>query len=363
MAIFKVNLKDNSYNIIVGKNILAHHLGKYLRSLKIGKDAYIITNAFLKKTYGNKIQEALGNAFLNFRFKLIPDTERSKSIDMVKEVLDDLSAFDKKRNVFIIAFGGGVAGDLAGFIASIYKRGIAYIQIPTTLLAQVDSSIGGKTAVDLAEAKNLIGSFYQPRLTFTDINFLRTLTQRQIRSGLAEVIKYGIIKDSRLFNYLEKKSKDILSLDEDCTEFLVERSIMIKASVISQDEKEKKGRRTILNFGHTLGHAIEAAFGYKKYNHGEAVSLGMLLASDISRRLRVLKPGVAERIEKLINTFGLPTKIKKAKISDIMNALYHDKKFSGPKNKFVLIRGLGHTLIVENISDDIIKEALRKRMF
>jgi 3-dehydroquinate synthase len=228
-------------------------------------------------------------------------------------------------------------------------------------LAQVDSSIGGKTAVDLVEAKNLAGTFYQPRLVFSDINILKTLDLRQIKAGLAEVIKYGIIRDPRLFAYLEKRYEDVLALRPSALEYIVKRCSYIKAKIVQQDEKEEKGFRTILNFGHTLGHAIEAAGDYKRYNHGEAIALGMLLACNISRELGVLNNAVSQRIENLIKAVGLPTRIEKVSIRDIIEAHYRDKKFIGSKNKFVLIKGIGRTIIVENIPLKIIKEVLRNR--
>lgn len=360
MQIIKLNLKERSYNIVVGSNII-NLLGRYIRKLNIGCDAYVITNASIKNKYGKILNKALKTAGFDVKFKLIPDTEKSKSIEMASLIIKDVVDYDKKRQIFIVAFGGGVIGDLAGFIASIYKRGIPYIQIPTTLLAQVDSSIGGKTAVDLIEGKNLVGTFYQPRLVFSDINFLNTLSLRQLRAGLAEVIKYGIIKDRQLFIYLEKKYKDILELKKSALEFIVGRCSYIKAKIIQEDEKEQKGIRTILNFGHTLGHAIEAAADYKGYNHSEAIALGMLLACDISRKLRLINDAVYRRIENLITVVSLPTRIKKVSINDIINAHYRDKKFIGIRNRFVLLKDIGKTKIVENIPLKIIKETLKER--
>ena len=360
MEIIKVNLKKNSYNIMIGNNII-NFLGKYLTKFIIGRDAYVITNLAIKNKYGRRVSESLKKSGFSVEYRLVPDTERSKSIDVAFSIIRDLGRYDKGKRIFVIALGGGVIGDLAGFTASIYKRGISYIQVPTTLLAQVDSSIGGKTAVDLVEAKNLAGTFYQPRLVFSDINILKTLDLRQIKAGLAEVIKYGIIRDPRLFAYLEKRYKDILALRPSALEYIVKRCSYIKAKIVQQDEKEEKGFRTILNFGHTLGHAIEAAGDYKRYNHGEAIALGMLLACNISRELGVLNNAVSQRIENLIKAVGLPTRIEKVSIRDIIEAHYHDKKFIGSKNKFVLIRGIGRTIIVENIPLKIIKEVLRNR--
>lgn len=361
MHIIKVNLKNRSYNIVVGAAILKH-LSKFITKLDIGNDGYIITNTLIKKKYGTLLKRALAQSNLNAKFKVVPDTEKSKSMDIFSCVLMDLARFDKKRRVFIVAFGGGVVGDLAGFIASVYKRGIPYIQIPTTLLAQIDSSIGGKTAVDLSAGKNLVGTFYQPRLVFSDVKLLSTLDLRQTRAGLAEAIKYGIIKDRRLFNYIEKRHKDILALKRTALEFIVRRASSLKAKIIREDETDKLGKRLILNFGHTIGHAIEASCAYESYNHGEAIAIGIIIASDISRALELIDDSTFKRIENLISLVGLPIKLKKASLSNILNAYYYDKKFLGVKNRFVLIEGVGKTKIVENVSLEIIREAIKKRL-
>jgi 3-dehydroquinate synthase len=361
MQTIKLNLKERSYNIIVGTNII-NGLGKYLTKLNIGNDAYVITNARIKNKYGGTLEKALKKRGFSVRFKILPDTEKSKSIEMMTSVIRDTAHYDKGKRIFIVAFGGGVVGDLSGFVASIYKRGIPYIQVPTTLLAQVDSSIGGKTAVDLSEAKNLVGAFYQPKLVFSDVKFLNSLSMRQMRAGLAEVIKYSIIKDRILFSYLERQYKNILNHRQDALKFIVERCSRIKADIVSRDEREKKGLRTILNFGHTAGHAIEAASNYKAYNHGEAIALGMLVAIQLSKTLKLINEAVTQRIENLIKAVGLPTRIRDVSLNSIINAHYRDKKFIGSRNRFVLIKGIGKTKIVENIPLELIKGVLKKRV-
>lgn len=362
MQAIKVSLKDCTYNIIVGFDII-NFLGKYLINLGIGNDAYIITNASIKKMYGKVLKKILKQSGISVIFKIVADTEKSKSIKTVTSIINDIVEYDKLKRIFIIALGGGVVGDLSGFIASIYKRGIPYIQIPTTLLAQVDSSIGGKTGIDLLKGKNLVGTFYQPRLVLSDVKFLKSLDPRQIRSGFAEVIKYGIIKDKQLFSYLEKKYKDILTKKPYALEYIVKCCSLIKANIVQQDEREEKGIRTILNFGHTIGHAIEAASNYKMYSHGEAIALGMLVATDISRVLNLINLSVSQRIENLIGKAGLPTSIRRVSLQNIINAHYHDKKFIGAKNRFVLINDIGKTKIVEDIPSKIIEEAVKKRLF
>lgn len=359
MKTITVKLKDRPYNIIVGSHIIGR-LGSYLSGLKIGQDAYVITNAAIKKRYGIVLTSALKKAGFSVKTRTVLDTEQSKSIETASFIIRELSVYDKKRRIFIVAFGGGVIGDLSGFVASIYKRGIPYIQIPTSFLAQIDSSIGGKTGVDLREGKNLVGAFYQPRLVFSDVSFLATLSQRQVRAGLAEALKYGIIKDKPLFAYLEKNLKDILALKPRALEYVVDRCSRIKADIVAKDEREEKGLRTILNFGHTIGHAIEAAAGFRAYNHGECVALGMLVATELSQRLNLLDKDTGQRIEDLIKAAGLPAKIKHVSLAGILKAHFHDKKFSGKKNKFVLIRDIGKTKIVFNLPIGFIKKALLK---
>ncbi|MFA5356172.1 MAG: 3-dehydroquinate synthase [Candidatus Omnitrophota bacterium] len=359
MRRLRVNLKKRSYDIVIGPDILKR-LGKEARALNLGRDAYVVTNAFIKNKYGAALDKALKGAGFTVRFRSVPDSEKSKSIQVAYTLINDITSYDSKKSIFIIALGGGVIGDLAGFIASIYKRGIPYIQVPTTLLAQVDSAIGGKTAVDLNRGKNLVGAFYQPRLVLSDVKTLKTLDKRQVKSGLAEIIKYGLIKDPVLFTYLEKHYRDILALKQKALEFVITRSSGIKAAVVERDERETKGLRTILNFGHTIGHAIEAAGRFKRYNHGEAVALGILVAAQISKELKLTGEPVLKRIRKLTGLAGLPVKIKNIPAAGIIKAHYRDKKFIGPENRFVLIKGIGRVKVVKNIPLDIIRKALKK---
>jgi len=355
----RVNLGKRSYQIVIGSGIF-DQLGAYLKKLDLGTDVFIITNAYLKNKYGAKLARVLQGSKFNCHFKLVADSEKAKSMETASRVIKALAKFDRKKKVFIVAFGGGVVGDLAGFVASVYKRGINYVQIPTTLLAQVDSAIGGKTAVDLDLGKNLVGAFYQPRLVFTEVNFLKSLDLLQLRCGMAEVIKYAVIKDQGLFNFLENNYQKVMQRDPLALEIIICACSRIKAGIVAQDEKETSGLRSILNFGHTLGHAIEAAGGYKSYNHGQAVSLGMAAAVDLSARLGLIHAELALRIKNLIKLYGLPMKIKGVTAARIIRAHYYDKKFMGKKNKFVLISGIGRTKIVYNLRLDLIKEAVKK---
>jgi 3-dehydroquinate synthase len=355
MNTIKVNLGSRSYPVLIGSGMLAK-CGKIARSLDIGADAYVVTNSLIQKKYGARLVSSLKSAGISSRFKLIADTEKSKSLATASALLNDLAVYDMKKRVFIIAFGGGVVGDLAGFVAALYKRGIPYIQVPTTLLAQVDSSIGGKTAVDLDTGKNLVGAFYQPKAVIADISVLRSLDKRQLRQGVSEVIKYGLIASRQLFSYVEKNMARILAGDTAALSFIVQECSRIKAAVVSADEKEEKSLRTLLNFGHTIGHAIEAGGGYSKYGHGDAVALGMLVAADISVHMNMLDKGSFERIKRAIAGAGLPTRLRGVPLGKIISLHYRDKKFKAGKNRFVLLESIGKAKVVENIRLLIIKK-------
>lgn len=357
MQKIKVNLGARTYQIITGVGIFSQ-LGKELKKLSLGTDVFIVTNALLKNKYGAKLAGVLTASGFNCHFKLVADSEKAKSLASAGSVIKELAKFDQKKKVFIVAFGGGVVGDLAGFVASVYKRGISYVQVPTTLLAQVDSAIGGKTAVDLDLGKNLVGAFYQPKLVFSEVKFLKSLNNLQLISGMAEVIKYAIIGDRKFFSFLENNQRKIMRRDLAALGVIINTCSRIKAKIVSQDEKEISGLRNILNFGHTLGHAIETAGSYRGYNHGQAVGLGMLAAVEISKKLGLINGRTALRIKNLIKLYGLPDRIRKIPLARIIGAHYHDKKFSGKENKFVLLSGIGHSKIVRNVELELIKAAL-----
>lgn len=359
MKTIRVSLKERSYDIVIGAGLLPK-TGALLRKLKLGKDAVVITNKPLLGLYGRVLEKSLRKNGFTVRFELVPDTEKAKSSSVALRLTSRIASYDKKRSIFIIAFGGGVIGDLAGFVAAIYKRGVPYLQMPTTLLAQVDSAIGGKTAIDLNIAKNLVGAFYQPRIVISDISLLDTLPARQIRNGLAEVIKYGVIKDRRLFAFLEKRHSDILRRNRAALEYIVSRSSRIKARVVERDELDRTGLRVILNYGHTVGHAIESASLYSsRYNHGESVAIGMAIACDIALKLRLTKPAISERIKTLIKKSGLPVKVTGLNLSKICGSLAHDKKIVRGRNRLVLPVSIGKVRVVDCVPDKIISEAIK----
>ncbi len=358
MRSIPVPLKTNAYKIVVGDHILSK-LGAKLKSLKIGKDAIIITNPLIRKYHGKALISGLKKSGFSVKVLEVPAGERSKSAKVAFRLIEDIARYDRLKKVFIIAFGGGVVGDLAGYVAAAYKRGIPYVQVPTTLLAQVDSAIGGKVAVDLAFGKNLIGAFYQPRIVWSDVALLSTLSKRQVRNGLAEVVKYGVIADAKFFKYIAKNNKNLLGLDPQALVHVVERASRIKRDVVVADEKETKGIRTILNFGHTIGHAIETAGKYDQYHHGEAVALGMRVAAHISRQKRMCCLRDVSALDELLSTLALPERIKNVKISDILRIMKHDKKFLSGCNRFVLMVRIGKVKVLENISPAVIKKAIK----
>ena len=353
----KVRLKGNSYNIVIGNRILPK-LGILLKTLSIGQDAVIITNHHVRGLHEKSMIDGLNQNGFSIKFFEVPDSEKSKSAKVAFGLIEKIASYDTKKKIFIIALGGGVVGDFAGYVAAIYKRGIPYIQVPTTLLAQIDSAIGGKVAIDLEVGKNLVGAFYQPKLVFSDTSLLRTLDKRQIRNGLAEAVKYGVIRDKKLFDYIEKNYKQILSLKGKAMTKIVLRCSQIKADVVASDERETKGKRTILNFGHTVGHAIEAASQYSRYGHGEAVALGMRVASRIACRMGLFNKNESLRIERLLSNIGLPTQIKGVKLASILKAVAHDKKFHSKENRFVLPIQIGKVEVVKNIPQEIIRGSI-----
>jgi len=343
---------------VVGHGIL-DQVPAFLKNLGLGKDAVIITHASIENLYGKKLSASLKKAGYSVKIFQVPEGEKSKSAPCALRLLKQISAYDVDKKIFVIALGGGVVGDLAGFVAAIYKRGVPYVQVPTTLLAQIDSSIGGKTAIDLEKGKNLVGAFYQPSLVVADTGVLKTLSARQIRNGLAEAIKYGIIRDPKLFSFIEANYQKFFNNDVKVLNFIVLRCAAIKATVVAADEKETKGLRTILNFGHTAGHAVEAAGRYNQYHHGEAVGLGMRVAARISVLKGLLSVADENRLNQLISAVGLPEKIKNVRLPKIMDLMKHDKKFTAGRNRFVLATRIGQVKVVTDIPANIITQAIQ----
>lgn len=361
MKTVHVKLKNNGYPIFIGDDIIKR-TSSLIKKSKLGRDAIVITHPHINRMYGKKLAKSLRSGGNSVKFIEVPQGEKSKSASVAFKVTEKIARFDALKQPFLVAFGGGVIGDLAGFVAAVYKRGIPYIQIPTTLLAQIDSAIGGKTAVDLPVGKNLVGAFYQPKAVISDISLLKSLPRRQLKNGYAEAIKYGIIKDHALFAHLERKKDILFSHDTKFLSALVTTCSQIKARVVERDEKEVSGLRAILNFGHTMGHAIEAAGKFKTYQHGEAIGLGMRIAADISHRLGMLSAGSVKRVNALITHVGLPTTIKKVTLKSIFNHVKHDKKFKAGKNRLVLASRIGKVQLVEGVDWEIVRSATQAFM-
>ncbi|MEK6681458.1 MAG: 3-dehydroquinate synthase [Nitrospirota bacterium] len=336
----KVALGDRSYDIIICRDCLKD-IGNRLSVIGLKGKIGVVTNPIVRKFFGSKISASLKNVgFMPFIIT-IPDGERYKTLKTVSDIYDKLISLKFERSSALIALGGGVIGDITGFAAATYLRGIPYIQVPTTLLAHVDSSVGGKTGVDHKKGKNLIGAFYQPGLVLIDIDTLHTLPRREFIAGMAEVVKYGVIADEGLFSYLEENLNDILSQKTDNLLYIIKRSCEIKAGIVEEDEREVSGRRALLNFGHTFGHAIETITGYKKFKHGEAVAIGMALAAKLAVHLNLCHYDVYKRINDLLNRIGLPTEMPGLRIKEAVKIMQHDKKVSRGKIRFILPERIG----------------------
>lgn len=354
----KVDLGEKSYPIYIGPNILLK-TGVYVKELGVDFKVMVVTNPTVRALYGETVTKSLAEAGFQVIVAEIPDGEQYKSMDSARLLYDIAFENNMDRNCVILALGGGVIGDLAGFVASTYMRGVQFVQVPTTLLAQVDSSVGGKVAVNHPKGKNIIGSFYQPRLVISDTKVLSTLPQREFRAGMAEVIKYGIIWDRNFFEYMKKYHTDIEQMCSETMVHIVETSCSIKARVVEQDETEQ-GQRAILNYGHTFGHAYESLTNYKKYVHGEAVAIGMVTAAKVAVKLGMLKSEDMIRIEKLIQVYGLPVKFGALEVRDIIESMSHDKKVRSGQVRYVLPLKIGRVEITSNVPETIISDVLRQ---
>jgi 3-dehydroquinate synthase len=352
----EVPLGERSYKIFIGPGILTE-LHEYLKQNPVGNRYLIVTDSNVADLVGEDLLQLLSGAGLPAHLIIFEAGEESKNLATIEDITRKMVRAGADRKSAVIALGGGVAGDMAAFAASIFMRGIDFIQLPTTYLAQVDSSVGGKTGVNLPEGKNLVGTFYQPRAVFADIGTLATLPQSEIRNGLAEVVKYGMIRDPELFSFLEEKWWDVLNLEPHATCHIVKRSCEIKADVVARDELEG-GLRRILNFGHTIGHAVEAASGYR-IPHGEAVAMGMVAVAKIAASKGIFDQADLERLVSLLERLGLPTRIPEGISRDeIADGLIHDKKAIGGKVFFVLPTGIGETEITTDVSRDEIMAAI-----
>lgn len=358
MRVVNVPLGARSYPILIGDHLLAR-LGAECARRKLGRRCAVITDENVGPRYAKTVLNSLTAAGFAPVLITVPAGETAKSLKTVQACYDQLAAHRLERKSFIVAVGGGVVGDLAGFVAATYLRGVDFVQVPTTLLAQVDSSVGGKVGVNLRAGKNLVGAFHQPRLVLCDLGTLRTLPAREFRAGLAEVIKYGIIYDDALFRQLERCLPRLLRLDAKLLAAVVARCCEIKADVVGQDETEG-GLRAILNFGHTIGHALENISGYGKYLHGEAIAIGQVAAAKLSAELTGLPADDARRVETVFNQAGLPTEIRlsAAQRKKLFTAMKLDKKVSGGKITFVLARKIGQVVWGQKVPAGLIEKTI-----
>lgn len=350
MDVVKLDLGKDSYSIYIAAGLMDDE--KLLRSTIKGRKVFIVTC----ETVGSLYLEKLKKVFDGFEIDSVslPDGERSKTLQNLEFIVGEMLAGKHNRGTTIIALGGGVVGDLAGFVAATYQRGVDFVQIPTSLLAQVDSSVGGKTAVNHRLGKNMIGAFYQPQAVYIDTDTLMTLPRKELSAGFAEVIKHGILADSEFFSWLEDHVVELLRLDKKAIGHAVKRSCEIKAAVVAIDEKEK-GTRALLNLGHTFGHAIEIAEGYGNWLHGEAVAVGIVLAADLSMRMGKITGGEALRIKSLIRKFELPVgpppTIPNEQFIELMNL---DKKTTDTGVRYILLEEIGRAVIEDNIDPDLL---------
>jgi len=346
--------KDRSYPILIGADLIsdAELISVHIRAHNV----LIVTNTVIAPLHLPALRQALTNK--RIAELILPDGEHTKTFSTLHLIFDALVNNRMNRDAAIIALGGGVVGDMAGFAAACYQRGIDYIQIPTTLLAQVDSSVGGKTAVNHPGGKNLIGAFHQPRAVIADINVLRTLSDREVRAGFAEVIKYGLIYDADFLSWLEKNANKVLSRDTAALTHAIKRSCEIKAEVVSQDEREH-GLRAILNLGHTFGHAIENALGYGEWLHGEAVAAGMVMASEMSHRLGWISVHDHQRTINLIESGGLPIKAPTIGATKALALMGMDKKVLSGQLRLVLLKKLGQAVVTSDYPAEILQATLK----
>jgi len=353
METLSVALGSRAYPVHIGAGIL--EVAELYRPHLRGGAAAIVTNAVVAPLYLEKIRRALKGARLTE--VVIGDGEQAKSWQGVEQVVDALLAARLGRDGLVVALGGGVIGDLAGFAAAIYQRGVPFVQVPTTLLAQVDSSVGGKTAINHARGKNMIGAFHQPVAVISDVATLDTLPDRELRSGLAEVIKHGFALDAAFVDWLESNVEKILGRDHGAVGYAIRRSCELKARIVAADEREA-GERALLNFGHTFGHAIEAGTGYGSWLHGEAVAAGMVMAAELSSLMGQLKKNEVSRVRELLKRAGLPVSGPELAPERLLELMAPDKKAAKGKTRFVLLESLGRAALRSDVDEKAVRAAI-----
>ncbi len=352
-----VRTSSREYPVFTGWGNLGE-LGRRLRDADLKRFTYVISDETVWHHLGDEVETSLRSADISFDVFTVPPGEPSKSLEIASEIYDWLIEHRAERGHAVVAVGGGVATDLGGYVAATFARGLPLVLVPTSMLGMVDAAIGGKVAVNHPRAKNMIGVFYQPRFVLDDVATLRTLPEREIKSGLAEAIKHGLIADPDYLDFLEQNAAAILRLDREATAEAVRRSVCIKAEVVGADEFETTGRRSTLNYGHTLAHAIESTTGYTRFRHGEADSIGMTAAAAISVRMGLLAPEVKDRQRRILERFGLPTHADGLDRQRLLAAVALDKKVQGKKVRWVLLEDVGRTVIRDDVPPEIVEAAL-----
>ncbi len=357
MDTLRVELGSRSYPIVIGSGLLsrADLIAQYIP----GRDVLLVSNTTVAPLYAPALRSALG--VRRIVEVTLPDGEEHKTLATVSRMLDVLVANRFARDATVLALGGGVVGDMAGFAAACYQRGVAYAQVPTTLLAQVDSSVGGKTGVNHPGGKNLIGAFHQPATVIADTDTLKTLPPRELRAGLAEVIKYGLICDEALFAWLEQNMDALLAHDAAALSHVIRRSCEIKAEIVGRDEREQ-GDRALLNLGHTFGHALESTTGYTRWLHGEAVGAGLLMAATMSREAGLLPADYVERLRRLLVRAGLPTEARDLRADTVLEHMRIDKKVKSGRIRLVLLRSIGTSFVTADYPDAALRRTLEAHL-
>ena len=356
--IVPVNLGSQSYSIVVEAGALSG-AGERLRTLGVGRRAALVTDAAVRRLHGATVARGLEEAGFSVAIIEVPEGEAAKTLAVAEQCWDRVLAAGLDRSSTILGLGGGAIGDLAGFVAATYMRGMNFVTLPTTILAQVDASIGGKTAIDHPKAKNLIGAFHQPRLVVVDPAVVRTLPERDFRSGLAEIVKHGIVLEQLYFDEVARDAAALLGRRLDVLERIIGGSCRLKASVIERDPEEKSELRFALNYGHTIGHALEAVTGYERWTHGEAVSLGIAAEARLARRIGLADESTVTSQEELLTRLGLPVRAHQIDVEGVLTAITHDKKARDGRVPFVLAPRLGQFRVVYDVAPADVRAAVR----
>ncbi|MSQ06975.1 MAG: 3-dehydroquinate synthase [Dehalococcoidia bacterium] len=354
-----VHHSGGNYPVVAGWGI-TDTLGSRLKALGVKSPAYIITDSNVMNPHGRRVQRALEQADIAAHCFIIPAGEPSKSFELAQAVYQWLVGLKAERGQAIIAVGGGVVGDLAGFVAATFLRGVPFIQVPTSMAAMVDASIGGKVAINLPQGKNLVGAFYQPKGVFADVQTLSTLGRRELAEGWAEAIKHGFILDASLVDLFEEHAEALMKVEPEIATEVIRRSMAIKADIVSQDERETLDIRILLNYGHTIGHALEACTEYGRFLHGEGVSIGMMGAARIAQELGMLSPEVVERQRRLLERFGLPVRAEGVTVEQVLRPMSLDKKVQGGANRWVLLEGVGKAVVRRDVPRELVAETVQE---